>query len=83
MPLKPGDPVEHPEYGPGILRQILGTISVVEFYGEDLEVQTKDLRLLHSEPVPLEPERRTRDGVHFRRSFEALNLGVVHRIRKS
>jgi len=77
MPPKPGDPVEHPEFGPGILRQILGSIAVVEFYGEDLEVQTNDLRLLRSEPVPLEPERRTRDGVHFRQSFEALNLGVV------
>lgn len=76
MPLKPGDPVEHQEYGPGTVRQVLGSIAIVEFYGEDLEVQTQDLRLLRGEPAPLEPERN-RDGVHFRQALEALNLGVV------
>ena len=48
MPPKPGDPVRHQDYGPGRVRQVLGGVAVVDFFGEEIEVPTSELTATRS-----------------------------------
>jgi len=75
----PGDMVIHPEFGQGKVVQVLGDTAVVNFFGEDLDVHTNDLTVLKSVPNIKDNTNKERkvDKTAFRRSFEAINLGVV------
>jgi hypothetical protein len=78
-----GQKVEHPEYGTGTVLDILGDIARVNYYGEQLDTPvieltwSKDYHPGITLPIDSSriatPEERKR----FRRSFEAINLGVV------
>jgi len=77
MALQLGTRVQHKEFGPGQLVKVLGRQAVVNFFGEELDVQLSDLTA-EKEPV-VEVESRVREGNRhlFRRCHESINLGVV------
>lgn len=80
MPPKPGDPVRHQDYGPGRIRQVLGGVAVVDFFGEEIEVPTSELTADEVAPPKVANQvdgRRHHEHVLFRQSYEAINLGVV------
>ena len=74
-----GTQVEHVEFGIGKVRAVLGNTATVEFFGENLDVDVNDLALRAVDGLPAEIPNRSNDttDVAFRRSFEAVNLGVV------
>jgi len=75
-----GDMVVHADFGQGKVLQVLGGTSVVEFFGEALDVNTEDLKLVQSSAskvADLTAQERPQQVGPFRRSFEAINLGVV------
>ncbi len=74
-----GTQVEHPEFGPGTVKKVLGGKAIVNFFGEDLEVQVADLAVVEKfRPRVVETQDKARpDDVAFRRAYEAVNLGVV------
>lgn len=74
-----GCEVEHAEFGIGQVFAVFGSIATVDFFGEKLDVDISEL-LVRAEvrgsgggPVPPKPSY----DLSFRRSFEAVNLGVV------
>jgi hypothetical protein len=74
-----GSQVEHPEYGPGTVKQLVGGQAVVEFFGERRPVDVKEL-LVTAEFEPTVPNLKGKDSpdqVEFRRAYEAINLGIV------
>ena len=74
-----GTQVEHVEFGIGKVRAVLGNTATVEFFGEELDVDVNDLALRAADIAPTEVPKSSNDmtAVAFRRSFEAVNLGVV------
>lgn len=76
--MEPGDEVEHPEYGVGTVRQALGDVILVEFFGEEIDVPRRELTLRAGyKPGVAPPLSVDQDAIRFRQAFEALNLGVV------
>lgn len=77
--IKPGDQVEHEEFGIGQVLAMLGTTATVEFFGERFDVDVGQLlpRSNGSSPILGATSVRERADLAFRRSFEAVNLGVV------
>jgi hypothetical protein len=77
--VRTGTRIEHPEYGRGVVKQIVGGQAVVDFYGEPEHVAVDDLTSLDDdEPAPVQSDGHTTiGGVMFRRAMEAINLGVV------
>lgn len=77
--IKPGDQVEHEEFGIGQVLALLGETATVEFFGETFDVEVGEL--LHrpngSSPVISSAPVREGTDLAFRQSFEAVNLGVV------
>jgi hypothetical protein len=74
-----GAQVEHAEFGIGSVLAVLGSIATVEFFGEKLDVDVGDLLLRAGGNGPtavLSSDQPTTD-LAFRRSFEAVNLGIV------
>ena len=80
MPLSLQDVVTHPEFGQGTVVQLLGGAAVVNFFGDNLDVET-DLLTVIGKPTPLVVDHTRKDHgpdrTAFRRSFEAINLGVA------
>lgn len=74
-----GAQVEHAEFGIGRVISIFGSTATVEFFGEKFDVDVGELVLRAggngAAPVPVAGEPTT--DLAFRRSFEAVNLGVV------
>ena len=74
-----GDIVEHTEFGPGKVKEVLGSIVVVDFYGVCIECDINDLE--SKEPFSPEVTCSTslsgNNRMAFRKGFEAVNLGVV------
>jgi hypothetical protein len=71
--------VEHAEFGIGKVLAVLGDTATVEFFGEELDVDVCELVLRearNSVSTILTPGQSTTD-LAFRRSFEAINVGVV------
>jgi hypothetical protein len=80
MGLNKGDKVTHLEYGQGIVKQILGDTVVVNFYGDDLDVDVLTLTPIVEIAPPVTDrtkEDRSQDKTSFRAAFEAINLGVA------
>jgi hypothetical protein len=75
------DSVEHPEFGSGVIKLILGNIARVNFFGEEIDVSLNDLTVKKSYtpevPDNSEPLESNIDRPLFRQAFEAINLGVV------
>ena len=77
-----GDKVEHVEYGIGIVEDLLGGIIRVNFFGELIDVQRDELQIrMPAGPPPVEAGTLSQapdlERAAFRRSFEAINLGVI------
>lgn len=72
-----GARVEHADFGIGKVLAVLGDVATVEFFGDVIDVVLSELAA--REPVqPASPPARVRvTDLAFRRSFEAVNLGVV------
>lgn len=80
MPFQSGDKVTHPEYGQGIVKQILGGTAVVNFYGDDLDVDVHVLTPVSTVAPPVKDhpsQDHSKDKIAFRKAFEAINLGVA------
>ncbi|MGD9976164.1 MAG: hypothetical protein AB7S77_24160, partial [Desulfatirhabdiaceae bacterium] len=80
MPFQSGDKVTHPEYGQGIVKQILGGTAVVNFYGDDLDVDVHVLTPVSTVAPPVKDhpsQDHSQDKIAFRKAFEAINLGVA------
>lgn len=77
--------MEHEEFGIGHVLALLGTTATVEFFGEKFDVDVGELlpRSNGSSPVLSATSAREGTNLAFRRSFEAVNLGVVPSIRIS
>jgi hypothetical protein len=77
--IKPGDQVEHEEFGIGQVLALLGETATVEFFGETFDVAVGELlpRPNGSSPVINSAPVREGTDLAFRQSFEAVNLGVV------
>ena len=77
--IAPGAQVEHPEFGIGKVLAILGSTATVEFFGEklDVEVNELDVRVGGNGPATVPSSGKPTTDRAFRRSFEAINLGVV------
>jgi len=77
--IKPGDQVEHEEFGIGQVLALLGETATVEFFGETFDVEVGELlpRPNGSSPVINSAPVREGTDLAFRQSFEAVNLGVV------
>jgi len=77
------DKVYHLDFGPGIVKDVLGEIVIVDFSGEQIDVHAISLKKIPSNnPVSssligIENMSLNLKIRHFRRAFEALNLGVV------
>jgi len=75
------DSVDHSEFGTGVVEDILGQVARVNFFGEKIDVNIEELTVKKF----YEPPVKTKDNNlglkseknQFRRSFEAINLGVV------
>ncbi|MER8428531.1 BREX system ATP-binding domain-containing protein [Mesorhizobium sp. M1403] len=74
-----GTQVEHAEYGIGTVLAVLGGVATVEFFGEALDVVAGELmpRQLSKQTAPPPSRGQTSTDFAFRKSFEAVNLGVV------
>lgn len=72
-----GSQVEHADFGIGKVLAVLGDTATVEFFGEAIDVVFNELAA--REPAqPASPPAQTRvTDAAFRKSFEAVNLGVV------
>jgi hypothetical protein len=77
--ISPGAQVEHAEFGIGKVLAILGATATVEFFGEKLDVDVGELvvRADRNGAAALPTTRLPTTDAAFRRSFEAVNLGVV------
>jgi hypothetical protein len=77
MPLEPNSKVHHSVFGPGVVRELLGGTTVVDFFGELIDVPVRELDLEADEPHELQSPPTNHDTVRFRQAYEAINLGVV------
>lgn len=77
MTVKLGVAVSHPTYGPGRVRQALGNLALVDFFGEEIEVAVDQLEIQESDLAPVDERPRSQERVLLRRAYEAINLGVV------
>jgi hypothetical protein len=79
MTIAVGTLVEHHNFGPGKVREVLGSNVIVDFFGEDIDCHISELMIKEdfSPGVPSAIESSSKDKVAFRRGFEAVNLGVV------
>ncbi len=79
MTITIGTLVEHLDFGPGEIREVLGTNAIVNFFGEEIDCKVSELTVkkTFSPDVSSSIERRGKSKVAFRRGFEAVNLGVV------
>lgn len=80
MQLSKGDKVTHPDNGPGIVMQILGSTAIVEFAAGYLDVDAHVLTPIGKIAPPVKDhtnEDRSQDKTAFRAAFEAINLGVA------
>jgi hypothetical protein len=77
--MQTGTQVEHAEYGIGKVLAVLGDIATVDFFGEALDVTVQELMPREqTSRTPLPPARaQAATDLAFRKSFEAVNLGVV------
>ncbi|HJU19746.1 MAG TPA: BREX system ATP-binding domain-containing protein [Stellaceae bacterium] len=75
----PGAQVEHAEFGIGKVLAVLGSTVTVEFFGERLDVDVGELvvRAGGNGPAAVPAMGQATTDLAFRRSFEAVNLGVV------
>lgn len=74
-----GAEVEHREFGRGSIVAVLGVEAEVDFFGEVIAVQTRELAPLESSKPRLvdKPLAMSESALAFRRAFEAVNLGVT------
>jgi hypothetical protein len=78
-----GRRVEHPDFGTGTIIEILGDIARVSFFGEEIDIDVGKLSWQEEyhpgteEPLDLTHNATPEERKRFRRSFEAINLGVV------
>lgn len=80
MQLTKGDKVKHHDYGQGIVNQVLGGAVVVNFFGEDLDVDISTLTPIGKiapQVTDCTNEDRSQEKIAFRAAFEAINLGVA------
>ena len=79
MTIAVGSLVEHLDFGPGKVCEVLGSIATVDFFGEDIDCDVSELIIKEafSPDVSVPIESNGKDKVAFRRGFEAINLGVV------
>ena len=79
MTVAAGDFVEHPEFGPGTVIDVLGENATVDFYGEEIGCKVGELEVKKSFAPKVSDKAKTasKDKIAFRRGFEAVNLGVV------
>lgn len=77
--MEPGQQVEHKEFGPGKIIEVLGNVAIVSFFGEKIDVNVNELTIGNEfQPkVQLAREKKSIDQITFRRTYEAINLGVV------
>lgn len=74
----PGAPVEHAEFGLGEVVTVFGGTATVDFFGEKLDVDVSELLLRAArDGASVLRSGQTTTDLAFRRSFEAVNLGVV------
>ncbi|MDE0449613.1 MAG: DUF2791 family P-loop domain-containing protein [Spirochaetaceae bacterium] len=74
-----GSEVEHIEFGIGNVVTVFGDVATVEFFGERIDVAISELqtRVGSAKPnLPPQKEQSVSD-IEFRKTFEAVNLGVV------
>lgn len=74
-----GSQVEHAEFGIGRVLTVFGSLATVDFFGEQLDVNVSELidRGKNGKPAPQLGIGHSTTNLAFRRSFEAVNLGVV------
>jgi hypothetical protein len=72
-----GSQVEHVDFGIGKVVAVLGDIATVEFFGEAIDVVLKELVAREPPQSTSLPTRTRLTDSAFRKSFEAVNLGVV------
>jgi ATP-dependent Lhr-like helicase len=75
-----GDNVEHETFGCGIVEDLLGDLAKVNFFGECLDIALSELTKKSSYMPVVEKNGSppgNSEGRLFRRSLEAINLGVV------
>jgi hypothetical protein len=74
-----GAHVEHAEFGIGEVIAVFGTTATVDFFGEKLDVDVGELviRAGVNAPATVPSSGQLPTDLAFRRSFEAVNLGVV------
>ena len=77
--METGTQVEHAEYGIGNVLAILGDIATVDFFGETLDVSVGELmpRQKTNGTAPMPARAQAATDLSFRKSFEAVNLGIV------
>ena len=78
--IRVGVQVEHEEFGIGQILSLLGTTATVEFFGEKLDVDIKELLPRSNGGTPVLASTSVRNkgtDLAFRQSFESVNLGVV------
>lgn len=82
MALEAGQPVRHSTYGDGRIVRLLGSMAVVDFMGEEIDVEVDELEVTRQ----IGQSTESMDGgsaapsaakVAFRKSYEAMVLGVV------
>lgn len=69
--------VEHAEYGIGKVLAVLGNTATVDFFGEALDVTVDELVLRDHSAAAAPAKVRAPTDIGFRKSLEAVNLGVV------
>lgn len=79
MSITVGTLVEHLEYGPGKVAEVLGSMIVVDFFGELIDCNLNELKTKEQiGPRVIDNHiPASKDKIAFRRAFEAVNLGVV------
>lgn len=80
MYFSPGNKVTHSEFGQGTVVQLLGGTAVVNFFGDDIDVDVNQLVFVGqptSQVVDKTNEDRRKEKIPFRTAFEAINLGVA------
>jgi hypothetical protein len=78
MSLSIGCLVEHLDFGPGKIIEVLGSKAVVDFFGDTIDCEASELIVQQKQGPRVQNDiRASRDKISFRRAFEAVNLGVV------
>jgi len=74
-----GDMVEHFEFGPGKVLELLGTTATIDFFGEEIGCNVNELTVkkTFAPNVATHTKSNNKNKIAFRRGFEAINLGVV------